>query len=123
MHWTHMDVELQRRIDGAVHKFLGKERNTVIEIQKMDFTNCRKSKSRRFVAATVANGNQASKVSKVHWQEAFDSESGTRISEPCQHSESTGDCVVLRMRKAYSMSLLGRSQGLGAYEPEGDPAH
>ena len=79
------------------------------------------------MAATVANGSQASKVSKVHWQEAFDSESGTRISEPCQHSESTGDCVVLRMRKAYSMSLRSMrwslSERLGPYELEGDPAH
>ncbi len=86
-------------------------------------TTRKKSNSRKFVAATVANGSQASKVSKVHWQVALDSEPGTRIREPCQHSESTGDCVVRRMRKACSMSLLGRSQGLGPYELEGDPAH
>ncbi len=45
-------------------------RNTVtgIEIQKMDSTNRRKAKSRKFVAATVASSNQASKLSKVHLQ-------------------------------------------------------
>ena len=67
--------------------------------------NRKKSKSRRFVAATVANRNQTSKFSKVHWQVALDSEPGTRIREPCQHAKSTGDCVVRRMRKVYSMSL------------------
>ena len=102
-----MDFELQRRLDGAVHKCFGEHRNTVTEIHKMDSTTRKKSEQSQVCgSATVANGNQASKVSKVHWQEAFDSESGTRISELCQQSESTaGDCVVLRMRKAYSMSL------------------
>ncbi len=63
------------------------------------------------------------RFSKVHWQVGFDSVPGTRIREPCHNfeSESTGDCVVLRMRKVYSMSLLGRSQG--AFELESDPAH
>jgi hypothetical protein len=35
MHRTHMDFELQRRMDGAVHKCLGEQRNAVTEIQKM----------------------------------------------------------------------------------------
>jgi hypothetical protein len=30
-----MDFELQRRMDGAVHKCLGKDPNAVTEIQKM----------------------------------------------------------------------------------------
>ncbi len=71
------------------------------------------SQSRKFVAATVAHGSQASEFSKVHWQVGFDSVPGTRIREPCHNCESessAGDCVVLRMRKVYSMSLLGRSQ-------------
>ena len=59
-------------------KCLGKQRNTVIEIQKMGSINCKKSKSRKFVTAvTAVSRNQASNVSKVHWQVAFDSE-GTR---------------------------------------------
>jgi hypothetical protein len=59
-----MDFELQRRMDGAVHKCLGEQRNTVIEIQKMYSTPliARSRKSRKFVAATVTNGSQASKV-------------------------------------------------------------
>jgi hypothetical protein len=57
------------------------------------------------VAATVANGSQASKLSKVHLQVGgFDSEPGTRISEPYPYSESEsmGDCLVLWMRKVHS---------------------
>ena len=106
MHRTHMDFELQRRMDGAVHKCLGEQRNAVTEIQKMYSTSliARSRKSRKFVAATEANGNQASEFSKVHWQVGFDSVPGTRIREPCHNCESessAGDCVVLRMRKVY----------------------
>jgi hypothetical protein len=97
-----MDVELQRRIDGAVHKFLGKERNTVIEIQKMDFTNCRKSKSRRFVAATVANSNQASRFSKVHWEVGFDTSTANLAQESASLAGTPSRWAtawVLRMRR------------------------
>ena len=77
-------------MDGAVLSVSANSVITVIEIQKMDSTNRRKSKSRKFVTATlaalaVANINQTSKFSKVRVASAGASTLAAnlvRVSEP-----------------------------------------